>query len=84
VLTSPNVNEKNLLINVCYLNEERDIRKYSRRVSGRESHEMSGRHFIRGMERDLILLQGSQALPACPSDKCNMKVKTLELLGVEA
>jgi hypothetical protein len=37
------------------------------------------RHFIVGREKEHHLLEGSQASPARPSDKGNVKVKALEL-----
>jgi hypothetical protein len=37
----------------------------------------SERHFISGGKKSIILLEGSQALPACPSDRNRAEVKTL-------
>jgi hypothetical protein len=37
-----------------------------------------------GGRKSIILLEGSQASPACPSDKSSMKVKTLEWLEIVA
>jgi hypothetical protein len=42
------------------------------------------RHFISGRRRSILLLQGSQAMPARPSDKIRMEVKTLVSDAVEA
>jgi hypothetical protein len=38
----------------------------------------------RYLRRSIILLKGSQALPARPFDKCSMKVKKFELLQAVA
>lgn len=73
MLTSPDVNEKNLLIDVCYLNEKRDIRKYSRRVRGRENRGIRETLYC-GDGESSILLQGSQASPVRPSDKSSEDV----------
>jgi hypothetical protein len=37
---------------------------------------------VKDIEKSMILLEGSQASPACPFDNGSMKVKTLEWLEV--
>jgi hypothetical protein len=41
------------------------------------------RHFISGWRKSTIFLEGSQALSARPSDKCNTKIKTLRWQEVQ-
>jgi hypothetical protein len=45
-----------------------------------KSHGGSERHFTVGREKEHRLLEGSQASPACPSDRSTVKEKTLEWL----
>jgi hypothetical protein len=47
-------------------------------VVQRKNKERSDRHFVSGGRKSIILLEGSQTLPARPSDNGNMRVKTLE------
>jgi hypothetical protein len=51
-----------------------------------EFHGRSERHFTaqEGMRNSIILLQSSQALPACPSDKGSTTVKKLKRFKVVA
>jgi hypothetical protein len=58
---------------------DRDIRN-SRKVGERVSHGRSERLFILadGIRRSNIVLETFQDLPACPSHRSGMKMKTLE------
>jgi hypothetical protein len=49
-----------------------------------ESNGKIDRHFIVGRKKEYLLLEGSQALPACPSDKSSVKVKNLGSLKLVA
>jgi hypothetical protein len=49
-----------------------------------KSHVRNERHFIWRGRKSIILLEGSQAPPACLSDKGSVKVKTLEWLEAVA
>jgi hypothetical protein len=72
-----------LSIHVCDLNEERNVRRNSKRLRETESHGISQRNFIMA-EKEHHLLEGSQASPALPSDKGSVKVKTLGWLEAVA
>jgi hypothetical protein len=50
----------------------KDSRTKKRKLWGR-----SDRHFISGGRKGILLLEGSQEMPARPSDKYRMRVKTL-------
>jgi hypothetical protein len=58
---------------------EREIRKDNRKVEVKRKHLEGGseRRFLSEGGRKSILLEGTQAMPARPSDKDRMGVKTL-------
>jgi hypothetical protein len=58
--------------------ERERVRKYSRRVEAKRIlWGRSERHFISVGRKSILLSEGFQAMPARPSDKDRMRVKTL-------
>jgi hypothetical protein len=72
--------------NIIFVIKERMVRKDKRKQVRIESYVISTQVLSSGREgrKSVLLLEGSQAVPASPSDKSYIRAKTLEWLEAVA